>query len=125
MVACDPRSEWKRSVPDASRRSQRLRLDHVLEGDVPSAAVAHGLADLVHEIGAGQDDALHPVTTQQGQLVGEERNVEERDDRLGAGVGQGTQSRALTTRQDDRGYAPGVQGCASLMSITGMPSRMG
>jgi hypothetical protein len=65
------------------------------------------------------------VAAQERELVGEKRNVEQRDDRLRAGVRQGAQPRALAARQDDGGYAPGVQGCASLMSITGMPSRMG
>jgi hypothetical protein len=65
------------------------------------------------------------MAAQQRQLIGEERNVEERDDGLRAGIGQRAQPRALAARQDDGGYAPGVQGCASLISMTGMPSRMG
>jgi hypothetical protein len=65
------------------------------------------------------------VPAQQGQLIGEERDVEEGDNGLRAGVGQGAQPRALAARQDDGGYAPGVQGSASLISMTGMPSRIG
>jgi len=64
------------------------------------------------------------VPAEQRELVGEERDVEERDDRLGDREGQWPQSRALTPRQDDRGYWP-AQGSASLISITGMPSRIG
>jgi hypothetical protein len=65
------------------------------------------------------------VPTQQGKLVGQERDVEQRDDGLRAGARQGAQARALAPGQNDGGYVPGVQGCASLMSITGMPSRIG
>src|SRR3990172_10165799 len=107
------------------RRSQRLRLDGVVEPDTPAGAVAHGPPDLVHEIGARQHGAPDPVPAQQRQLVGQERDVEERDDRLRARVRQGAQARTLAPGQDDGGYVPGVQGCASLMSITGMPSRIG
>ena len=112
-------------VPDAAGRSQRLRLDGVVEPDTPVGAVAHGPPDLVHEIGARQHGASDPVPAQQGQLVGQERDIEQRDDRLRARARQGAQARALAPGQDDGGYVPGVQGCASLMSITGMPSRIG
>jgi hypothetical protein len=62
---------------------------------------------------------------QEGELIGEERPVEERDDGLGAAQREGAQPRALPPGEDDGAYAPGVQETASLMSMTGMPSRMG
>jgi len=65
------------------------------------------------------------VAPQHGQLIGEKGHVEERHHGLRARVGQGPEPRALPTGQDDRAQVPGVQGWASLISITGMPSRMG
>jgi hypothetical protein len=69
------------------------------------------------------------VRAQQGELPGEERAVQHGDHRLGASQRQRAQTRALAAGQDDRlggpRYAPGAQGWASLMSITGMPSRIG
>lgn len=62
---------------------------------------------------------------EQIELIGEEGYVQKRDDRLWRAVGQGSQPRPLTARQDDGGYWAPVQGSASLMSMTGMPSRMG
>ena len=68
---------------------------------------------------------------QQRELISEEGPVEQRHHRLGAGERQGPQPRALATGQDDGlgggagAYAPGAQGCASLISITGIPSRIG
>jgi hypothetical protein len=65
------------------------------------------------------------MAAQERQLIGEEGNVEKRNNGLGARGRQGAEPRALPPGQDDGGYVPGVQGCASLMSITGMPSRIG
>jgi hypothetical protein len=62
---------------------------------------------------------------QEGELIGNERDVEERNDRLGRRQRQGPEPRPLTAREDDRGYFVGTQGSASLISITGMPSRTG
>jgi len=64
------------------------------------------------------------VPAQEGELVVEEGNVEEGDDGLGAGERQGAEPGALAARQDYRGWG-GVQGSASLISMTGMPSRIG
>jgi len=65
------------------------------------------------------------VPAEQRELVGEERNVQERDDGLGPDQGQRAQPGALAPGEDDGAYPLGVQGSASLISITGMPSRMG
>jgi hypothetical protein len=71
------------------------------------------------------------VLAQQRQLVGEEGPVEQRDHRLGARERERAEARALAAREDDRlgggpgAYPPGAQGVASLISITGMPSRIG
>jgi hypothetical protein len=65
------------------------------------------------------------VLAKEGELVREERDVEERNDGLGSREGEGAQARPLSAGQDDRGYALGAQGSASLISMTGMPSRIG
>ncbi len=88
-------------------------------------AVPHDPPDLVHHVGAGQDHVGDAVLAEQGELVGDERDVEERNDRLGRGQRQRPEPGALTAREDDRGYFVGAQGSASLISITGMPSRTG
>ena len=88
-------------------------------------AVPHDPPDLVHHVGAGQDHVGDAVLVEEGELVGDERDVEERDDRLGRGQRQRPEPGALTAREDDRGYVVGAQGSASLISITGMPSRTG
>ncbi len=70
------------------------------------------------------------MLAEERELVGDERDVEKRDDRLGGGERQRAEPRALTAGEDDRGYFVGApfdyaQGSASLISITGMPSRTG
>jgi hypothetical protein len=65
------------------------------------------------------------VVAEERELIGEERDVEERDDGLRGREGERPQPRALAPSEDDRGYFVGVQGSASLISITGMPSRIG
>src|ERR1043165_3947874 len=64
-------------------------------------------------------------TREEQGVGGEERDVQERDHRLGGGQGERPEARALPAGEDDRGYLVGVQGSASPISITGMPSRMG
>jgi hypothetical protein len=88
-------------------------------------AVSHDPPDLVHHVGAGQDHVGDAVLAQEGELVGDERDIEERNDRLGRRPRQGPEPGPLTAREDDRGYFVGTQGSASLISITGMPSRTG
>ena len=75
-------------------------------------------------MGAGQDDVYNAVALEEGELVVEERNVEEGDDGLGTGERQRAEPGALAARQDYRG-SRGVQGSASLISMTGIPSRIG
>ena len=72
------------------------------------------------------------MLAQQGELEGEEGTVEERHDRLGAREREGAQPRPLAARQNHglsrslaRHYRPGDQASASLISITGIPSRIG
>ena len=64
-----------------------------------------------------------------GELVREERTIQQGHDGLGARQRQRAQACALTTGEDDGlsgvGAAHGFQGCASSISITGMPSRIG
>ena len=116
-------------VADAAAGAEGLGLDHVAQPDAEPLAVAEGPADVVHPVGAGQDDVGDPVGAQQRELVGEERVPEQRNHRLGPLQRQRPQPRALAPGQDDglggRRYGPGDQGSASLMSITGMPSRIG
>jgi hypothetical protein len=68
------------------------------------------------------------VLAQQGQLVRQERSTEQGHDGLGPGQGERPQPRALAAGEDDglggALYVPGDQGCASLISITGMSSRI-
>ena len=150
MVAADCRSAWKREhgaevrvgedvavededeaghalhrVPYSARGAERLFLHDVGQAHAPGGAVAHGRAHRVHHVGAGEHDVPHAVAREEGELIGEERDVQQRDDRLGPVVGEGTQPRALAPREDDRAYLVGAQGSASPMSITGIPSRMG
>jgi hypothetical protein len=86
-------------------------------------------ADVVDTVGAGENDVGDAVLAEQRELVREEGPAEQRDDGLRAPQGQRPQPRALATGQDDRlsgrRYLAGAQGSASLISITGMPSRMG
>lgn len=65
------------------------------------------------------------MAPEQVQLVGEEGDVQQWNDGLGRAQGERAQARALTAREDDGGYLAPVQGSASLMSMTGMPSRTG
>src|SRR5581483_10621472 len=80
-------------------------------------------------VGAGENDVGDPVRAQQRQLPRQERPVEHGHHRLGARERQRPQTRALAAGEDDglggALQAPGAQGCASLISMTGMPSRMG
>src|SRR5882672_1873440 len=112
-------------VADAARGAERVRLHRVAEPHPVGRAVSHDPPDLVHHVGAGQDHVGDAVLAQEGELVGDERDVEERNDRLGRRQRQGPKPGPLTAREDDRGYFVGTQGSASLISITGMPSRTG
>ena len=67
----------------------------------------------------------YAVAREEGELIGEERDVQQRNDRLGPVVREGAQPRALAPGEDDRAYLVGAQGSASPMSITGIPSRIG
>ena len=111
-------------VEDAPGGAERLRFERVAESHAEISPVAELRLDRLDEVRAGEHDIPHPVTAQQGELVMEEGDVEERDDGLGAGERQRTKPGALAARQDYRG-SRGVQGSASLMSMTGMPSRIG
>jgi hypothetical protein len=65
------------------------------------------------------------VAPQQVGLIGEKGNVRERDDRLGRMECERPQPHALPASEDDGGHLSPVQGSASLMSMTGIPSRIG
>ena len=114
-------------VADAAPGAERLLLHDVAQGDPQVAGVTEGLAHVVHPVRARQDDVADPVLAEQRDLVGEEGAIEERHHRLGPGEGERPEPRALSPGQDDRlgRYRSGTHGWASLMSITGMPSRMG
>ena len=111
-------------------------------------AVTERLADVIDPVRARQDDVGDAMGAEEGDLIGEERPVEQRDDRLGALQRERPKPGALAAGQDDglghlgerlagvnrRGpprdgmrlrHRPGDHGTASLMSMTGMPSRMG
>jgi hypothetical protein len=112
-------------IAHAAGGAERIGLDRVPQADAVARPVAHRLADLVDEVGAGEDHVGDPVMREQVELVGEEGNVEQRDGRLGLGQRQRPEPGTLSSRKDDGGQLPGVQGTASLMSMTGMPSRIG
>src|SRR5207249_11249404 len=83
-------------------------------------------------VGAGGDEVGDAVLARQSELEGEEGTVGERHDRLGAREREGAQPRPLAARQNHglsrslaRHYRPGDQASASLISITGIPSRIG
>jgi hypothetical protein len=65
------------------------------------------------------------MAREQRELIGEEGDVEQGDDRLGPIVGERPEPGALAAGEDDSGYLAGAQGSASPISITGIPSRMG
>ena len=118
-------------IANAATRPEWFGLDHVAQAHAQVLGFAERRAHVVDAVGAGEDDVGHAVLAQQRQLVGEEGSVEQRHHRLGAGERQRPQPRALAPGQDDGlgggagAYAPGAQGCASLISITGIPSRIG
>ena len=73
-----------------------------------------------------------PLGPDAAQRVREEGAIQERNHGLRARERQGTQTRSLAAGQNDRlqgmgsgHYLPGDQASASLMSITGIPSRIG
>ena len=114
-------------VAHAAAGAERLALDDVAQAHAEVRAVTERLLHVVDAIGAGQDHVGDAVGLQQRELVGEERPPQQWHHRLGAGQREGAQPRAPAAGEDDRlggGYAPD-QGSASLMSITGMPSRIG
>ena len=112
-------------IPHTASCPEGLGLDGVAEPDAPGGAVPHGAAHLLHHVGAGQHDVGDPVAAEQVELVREERDIEQRDDGLGARQRERAESRALAPGQDDGGYALGVQGSASPINMTGIPSRTG
>ena len=83
----------------------------------------HGsrLADRGHR--ATEEDAVGHTDQRAWEIVvGEERDVEQRDDRLGARQRERAEPRTLPPGEDDGGYAFGVQGSASPISMTGIPN---
>ena len=118
-------------VANAAARPERFRLDDVAQPNAEMLGLAERYAHVVDAVGAGEDHVGDAVLAQQRELIGKERPVEQRHHRLGARERERPQARALAAREDDRlgggpgAYAPGAQGCASLISITGMPSRIG
>ena len=118
-------------VADSPAGPERLVLDHVAEADAEVLGIAEGRAHVLHAVGARQDDVGDTVRPQQRELIREEGAIEERNHRLRPRQGQGAQARALAAGQDHGLQCPighylgGDQGSASLISITGIPSRIG
>ena len=90
-----------RGVPDAAPGAQRLLLHGVAQGDPEVAGVAERPAHVVHPVGARQDDVADPVLAKEGDLVGEEGVIEERDHRFGSTEGERSEPRALSAGEDD------------------------
>src|SRR5262249_14247290 len=116
-------------VAHAAAGAERLLLDDVAQAHAEMLGLAERLLDVVHAVGAGEDDVGDAVLAQQRELPGEEGTAQQRHHRLGARQRERPQPRALTAGEDDglggARYGPGAQGNASLISITGMPSRIG
>ena len=112
-------------VPHASPGPERLPLHRVPQADAVRGAITEHPAHLVHHVGAGQHHVGDAVAPKQLQLVREKRHVQERDDGLRRAESERPEPRALAAREDDGGYLVPVQGSASLMSMTGIPSRTG
>ena len=119
-------------IADTAAGPERLLLDDVPETDAEVLGVTEGGAHVVDAVGAREDDVRDAVGPQQGELIREEGAIQERNHGLRARERQGTQTRSLAAGQNDRlqgmgsgHYLPGDQASASLMSITGIPSRIG
>ncbi|OLB93808.1 MAG: hypothetical protein AUH30_19130 [Candidatus Rokubacteria bacterium 13_1_40CM_68_15] len=118
-------------VADAAAGAEGLRLDHVAQAYTEVLGLAESLPDVVDAVRAGEDDVGDAVVAEQRELVGEERPIQQGHDRLRAHQRQWAQPCALATGEDDglsrvgAAHALGFQGCASSISITGMPSRIG
>src|SRR5262249_29482440 len=119
-------------IADTATRPEWLVLDDVAEPDPEMLGITERGAYVVDAIGARQDDVGHAGRPQQSELGGGKRAVEGGDDRLRRRQGQGPKPRTLAAGENDRlqriaagHYRAGDQGSASLISITGMPSRIG
>ena len=96
------RIEPVRGIRDTATRPERLLLDAVVEPE-PSILVAEALADLRGHVTARDDRARDAVTAQVLEGVGEQRPVDEREHVLASSLGEGPQTRALPSDEDDRG----------------------
>ena len=124
-------------VPHAAGRAERLPLDDVAQPHWAEVLLGHDRADGLRPVGDGEDHVPHPVRAEHPELVGEERHVQQRDDRLRPLERQRPEPGPQSPGQDDRlhghGWSPpvrsgpsgGAQSTASLISMTGMSSRMG
>jgi hypothetical protein len=86
---------------DRSARTERLVLDRILEGH-PVVPRAKRRLDLVGEVPARDDPALHAVPCEVLERVREERPIDEREHVLARAVGERSESRALAAHEDDR-----------------------
>ena len=88
-------------VPHAARRAERVPLDDVPQPDLPEALPGHDLPDRLGPVRDGQDHVPHAVGAEQPELVGEERHVQQRDDRLRPLEGQRPEPGPQAPGQDD------------------------
>jgi len=93
--------EAVRGEPDAAARSERLRLDAVLEREAVRAR-AEVLLDRRREIPAAEDGPRDAVAAQVLERIGEERPVDEREHGLGPARGQRAEAGALPADEDHR-----------------------
>ena len=93
--------EQRVAVGDGAGGAERLVLDGVVDLESVAGAVADDRLDGLGEKAGGEDRALHAVTGEVVEDVGDERPLDDRRDRLGHARGDGTQPRALAADEDD------------------------
>jgi hypothetical protein len=101
-------AEQRRGVPDGPGRPEGHRVHDVLDADAEPAAVAEVVPQRARAVAAAEHDPPHVVAGEVVDLVLDEGPVHQRDHRLGAGVRERAQARALPADQDDGvGRRPG------------------
>ena len=100
-------------VPHAARRAERLPLDDIAQPHGAEVLLGHDRADRLGPVRDGEDHVPHPVRAEHPELVGEERHVQQRDDRLRPLEGQrpepGPQSPGQDHRLHGHGRSPAVR----------------
>ena len=102
--------------------AERLGLLDVAQAHAERRAVAEHVAHAGGHVPAGHDDVVDAVAAQPVEHEGDERPVDERDDRLGHGGGQRPQPRALAAGQDERLHQTAASAAARRSPTLGRPT---